>query len=165
MNIRVRVSFQVSVFAFAYIARHICPGVWRLDHMVVLFLVRWGTSILFVIIRVSAQPLRRVWLSATVDSSLPGSSVYGISRQEYWSGLLFPSLGVCRDGCTNLHSHHTARGFPFPCTVASICYSWMKPGFDLVLHLHPRSRLFFLLLSVFSSLLVLVRLCMLPSYQ
>ena len=100
-----------------------------------------------------------------VDSSLPGSSVHGISRQEYWSGLLFPSLGVCHDGCTNLHFHHTARGFPFLCTITSVCYSWMKPGFDLVLYLHPRSRLFFLLLSVFSSLLVLVRICMLPSYQ
>ena len=26
-----------------------------------------------------------------MDCSLPGSSVYGISRQEYWSGLPFPS--------------------------------------------------------------------------
>ena len=28
-----------------------------------------------------------------MDSSLPGSSVHGISRQEYWSGLPFPSPG------------------------------------------------------------------------
>ena len=28
-----------------------------------------------------------------VDCSLPGSSVHGISRQEYWSGLPFPSPG------------------------------------------------------------------------
>ena len=28
------------------------------------------------------------------DYSLPGSSLYGISRQEYWSGLPFPSPGV-----------------------------------------------------------------------
>ena len=26
-----------------------------------------------------------------MDCSLPGSSVHGILRQEYWSGLLFPS--------------------------------------------------------------------------
>ena len=26
------------------------------------------------------------------DCSLPGSSVHGISRQEYWSGLPLPSL-------------------------------------------------------------------------
>jgi len=28
-----------------------------------------------------------------MDCSLPGSSVRGISRQEYWSGLPFPSSG------------------------------------------------------------------------
>ena len=28
-----------------------------------------------------------------VDSSLPGSTVHGFSRQEYWSGLPFPSPG------------------------------------------------------------------------
>ena len=28
-----------------------------------------------------------------MDCSLPGSSVYGISRQEYWSGLSFPYPG------------------------------------------------------------------------
>ena len=28
-----------------------------------------------------------------IDCSLPGSSVYGFSRQEYWSGLPFPSPG------------------------------------------------------------------------
>ena len=28
-----------------------------------------------------------------MDCSLPGSSVHGISRQEYWNGLLFPSPG------------------------------------------------------------------------
>ena len=28
-----------------------------------------------------------------MDCSLPGSSVHGISRQEYWSGLPFPSPG------------------------------------------------------------------------
>ena len=28
-----------------------------------------------------------------MDCSPPGSSVHGISRQEYWSGLPFPTLG------------------------------------------------------------------------
>ena len=28
-----------------------------------------------------------------MDCSLPGSSVHGISRQEYWSGLPFPPPG------------------------------------------------------------------------
>ena len=30
-----------------------------------------------------------------MDCSLPGSSVYGFSRQEYWSGLPFPTSGNC----------------------------------------------------------------------
>ena len=28
-----------------------------------------------------------------VDGNLPGSSIHGISRQVYWSGLPFPSPG------------------------------------------------------------------------
>ena len=32
-----------------------------------------------------------------MDCSLPGSSVHGISRQEYWSGLPFPSPGDLPD--------------------------------------------------------------------
>ena len=30
-------------------------------------------------------------LSDPMDCSLPGSSVMGFSRQEYWSGVLLPS--------------------------------------------------------------------------
>ena len=32
-----------------------------------------------------------------MDGSLPGSSVMGFPRQEYWSGLPFPSLGDLSD--------------------------------------------------------------------
>ena len=32
-----------------------------------------------------------------MDCSPPGSSVVGFSRQEYWSGLPFPSLGDLPD--------------------------------------------------------------------
>ena len=32
-----------------------------------------------------------------MDCSLPGSSVHGFSRQEYWSGLPFPSPGNLPD--------------------------------------------------------------------
>ena len=32
-----------------------------------------------------------------MDHSPPGSSVHGISRQEYWSGLPFPSPGDLPD--------------------------------------------------------------------
>ena len=40
----------------------------------------------------NAQLLSHVQLFATPwDCSLSGSSVHGISRQEYWNGLPFPS--------------------------------------------------------------------------
>ena len=32
-----------------------------------------------------------------MDCSLPGFSVHGIKRQEYWSGLPFPSPGDLSD--------------------------------------------------------------------
>ena len=32
-----------------------------------------------------------------MDCSLPDSSIHGISRQEYWSGLSFPPLGDLLD--------------------------------------------------------------------
>ena len=36
------------------------------------------------------------------DGSPPDSSVHGISRQEHWSGLLFPSPGDLPDSGTEL---------------------------------------------------------------
>ena len=33
------------------------------------------------------------WEAPTLDGSLLDSAVHGFSRQEYWSGLLFPSPG------------------------------------------------------------------------
>ena len=40
-----------------------------------------------------AQSFGCVWLCDSVDCSPPGSSVHGFPRQEYWSGLPFPSPG------------------------------------------------------------------------
>ena len=40
-----------------------------------------------------SRSLSRVRLCHPMDCGLPGSSVHGISRQEYWSGLPFPSPG------------------------------------------------------------------------
>ena len=37
-----------------------------------------------------------------MDCSLPGFSVQEVSRQEYWSGLLFPSLGIFLTQGSNL---------------------------------------------------------------
>ena len=39
-----------------------------------------------------------------MDCSPPGSSVRGISRQEYWSGLLLPSPGDLPDPGIKLES-------------------------------------------------------------
>ena len=47
-----------------------------------------GTIIFFVV-----PSLRRVCFFAAPVCSLPGSSVRGISQEEYWSGVPFPSPG------------------------------------------------------------------------
>ena len=44
-------------------------------------------------------------LCTPMDYSLPGSSVHGFSRQEYWSGLPFPSP-------EDLPESGTEPGFP-----------------------------------------------------
>ena len=43
-------------------------------------------------------------LSDPMDCSLPGSSIHGFSRQEHWSGVPLPSLGVW------LRKWHTEQG-------------------------------------------------------
>ena len=45
----------------------------------------------------NSYPLRYSGLENSMDCSPPGSSVHGISRQEYWSGLTFPSPGNLLD--------------------------------------------------------------------
>ena len=45
------------------------------------------------VIHMHAQLLNSIQLSDPMDCRPPGSSVCGISRQEYWSGLPFPSPG------------------------------------------------------------------------
>ena len=80
-------------------------------------------------------PLCAQWLSRIqllhipMNCSLPASSVYGLSRQEYWSGLPFPPPGELPPPGSNPlpcvgdrfftteppgkpASHHTAREFP-----------------------------------------------------
>ena len=41
-----------------------------------------------------------------MDCSLPGSSIHGISQQEYWSGLPFPSPGDLPDSGIELALRH-----------------------------------------------------------
>ena len=66
-----------------------------------------------------------------MDCSLPGSSVHGISRQEYWSGLPFPSPGDLPDPGIELESPALAgrffttepRGMPILYIILCICQS------------------------------------------
>ena len=67
-------------------------------------------------------------LSDSMDCSLPGSSVHGFSRQEYWSGVPLPSLIVTaamklrrlllgRKTMTNLDSVLKSRTITLPAKV------------------------------------------------
>ena len=47
--------------------------------------------------KVKVKLLSHVRLCDPMDCSLPGFSVHGFSRREYWSGLLFPSPGDLPD--------------------------------------------------------------------
>ena len=46
-----------------------------------------------------------------MDCCLPGASVHGFPRQEYWSGLLFPPLGDIPDPRIELASPALAGRF------------------------------------------------------
>jgi len=52
-----------------------------------------GCHFLLQCMKVKVKLLSHVWLSDPMDCSLPGSSVHGFSRQEYWSGMPLPSPG------------------------------------------------------------------------
>ena len=52
--------------------------------------------------QVGLQENVKNWIS--MDCDLPGSSVLGISHQEYWSGLQFPSSGYLPDPGIKLRS-------------------------------------------------------------
>ena len=57
-------------------------------------------------------------LGDPVDCNLPGSSVHGLSRQKYWSGLPFPSPGDFPDPWIEPVSLAAAGGF---FTTAATC--------------------------------------------
>ena len=42
-------------------------------------------------IPLKVKSLSHVWLCELMDCSLPGSSIHGFPRQEYWSGVPLPS--------------------------------------------------------------------------
>ena len=124
----------------------ICTGAGLLDHVVVLFLVFKGASILFSIVAAIYIPIKYVdgggglvtkscpTLCDPVDCSLPGSSVHGISQARNWSELPLPSArGLptleaepASPACqadpsppSHLGSPSGVGGLPFLCTLSS----------------------------------------------
>ena len=65
------------------------------------------TPIKFVCVRIQLY----VTLCDSMDCSPPGSSVHGISRQEYWSELSFPSPGESSQPSDPSWIYYTADGF------------------------------------------------------
>ena len=63
------------------------------------FYFQWICCLVCLLLWLCAQWLSHVWLLATpwTNCGLPGSSVHGFPRQEYWSGLLFPPPGDLPD--------------------------------------------------------------------
>ena len=64
-----------------------------------------------------------------VDCSLPGSSVHGILRQEYWSGLPCPSPGDLPDPGSELASLESPalagrQTLGFKTNVCTTCVAW-----------------------------------------
>ena len=55
------------------------------------------TIYFYTYLEMHAWVLSCVRLCCPMDCSLPGSCVHGISRQEYWTGLSFPSPGDLPD--------------------------------------------------------------------
>ena len=86
MNVEVHLSFQIGVFTF-FPDRY--PGLKLLDHMVVLFLLFWGTSMLLSIVTVS------IYISSNV---LPGFPFLHILTNIYYLYFLY---SCCQCGVSN----------------------------------------------------------------
>ena len=66
-------------------------------------------------------------LSDPMDCSLPGSSVHGFSRQEYWSGVPLPSPSVLLAFVNSGRELTVTTNFPAPPppqVLVSVCISW-----------------------------------------
>ena len=60
--------------------------------------IKYQAHFMLIIRKVKVKSLSRVTLCDPMDCSPPGSSIHEIfSRQEYWSGLPFPSPGDLPD--------------------------------------------------------------------
>ena len=65
-------------------------------------------------------------LATPWTGNLPGSSVHGFSRQEYWSGLPFPSPGDLFDPVIEPRSPFAGRFFTDWATRAALSYKGSK---------------------------------------
>ena len=63
-----------------------------------------------------------------IDSSPPGSSVAGISRQEHWSGLPFPSPMHESEKCKCSHSIMSDSLRPLGLQATRLLLPWDFPG-------------------------------------
>ena len=68
-----------------YLANWLVTTSWSLS------ILWWGVGVIWTVICVCAQSC--LTLYNPMDCRPPASLVHGISRQEYWSGLPFPSPG------------------------------------------------------------------------
>ena len=78
-------------------------------------------------------------LSDPMDCSLPGSSVHGFSRQEYWSGMPLPSpslvaQGVKKSACNvgDLGLIHGLGRSPGECKGYPLQYSGLENSMDCI---------------------------------
>ena len=105
MNIGVQISLWDSdIISFIYISVGMCvcvsiyihthtEGVF-LDHMVVLFLIFWGTFILFSIVAVPIYILTRVYKSSFSPHSHQHSSHFSPHLHQYSSHLVFLMVAI-----------------------------------------------------------------------
>ena len=89
-----------------------------------------------------AQSFSCVWLCESMNCSPPGSSIHGISRQEYWSGLPFPPS-------ENLFDPGIKPMFPESLALANRFFTTEPPGKSNSLLTGLSNSKFLLLLNLF----------------
>jgi len=77
MNIELHIAFQISVFIFFFL--DVYPGVQLLDHVIVIFLVSWGISILFPIV------VTPIYIPTnSKERGAWGATVHGVTKGQTW---------------------------------------------------------------------------------
>ena len=92
-------------------------------------LYHWAT-ILLAVIQFSSVAQSCPTLCDPMDRSLPGSSVHGFSRQEYWSGLPLPSPYKCQ-ASVRINSYTQFSSVTESCTTLCDLMDCRMPGFPV----------------------------------